>query len=230
MHKKNNFLNLTSLMPESAKKLLKTKGTQLIKQIGEDAIKGVIFDVLCGKNIRDSTEILTRRRIATLNAAMLVTFIKGSSHLENFLGNFPKLASDGLKEKQSKEDKMILQWMLGLTEKAYQNILRDNPDALDEYREKFINVSEEVIKNCKKEYGNLEGYVELSSEEFAKLDWKFLVYFVNTIGAQTLAIRGSEKSMYGKLFEKLILGTLLTILGFEYTIPGKANKIKRILD
>ena len=35
------------------------------------------------------------------------------------------------------------------------------------------------------------------------------------IGAQTLTIRGSEKSMYGKFFEKLVLGSLLTLLGFS---------------
>src|SRR3990172_192510 len=42
---------------------------------------------------------------------------------------------------------------------------------------------------------------------------------IKTIGAQTLAIRGSEKSAYGKLFEKLVLGSLLHILGFKHIAP-----------
>jgi len=46
-----------------------------------------------------------------------------------------------------------------------------------------------------------------------------MTYLLNTIGAQTLAIRGSEKSAYGKLFEKLVLGSLLHILGFKHITP-----------
>ena len=46
-----------------------------------------------------------------------------------------------------------------------------------------------------------------------------MTYLLNTIGAQTLAIRGSEKSAYGKLFEKLVLGALLCLLGFKYVTP-----------
>lgn len=228
MSTKNNFSTITSLLSKKAKDILLLKGTEIIKQIGKDAIKGVIFDVLCGKNIRDSTEILTRRRLATLNAGMLAMFVKGVSNSDKFIKSFPPIASDALKKRQKKEDKMILQWMLGLTEKAYQNILREKPEALDEYREKFVKTCEEVIKNCEDEYGCLDGKIELNSEIKAELNWQFLIYFMNTIGAQTLAIRGAEKSMYGKLFEKLIIGTLLTILGFEFTTPDKAKKLNRI--
>jgi len=228
MHKKNKSMKLTSLIPEDAKKLLKVEGIELIKQLGEEVIRGVVFDVLCGKNIRDSTEMLTRKRLATLNAAMLMMFIKGFVISDKFFEMFPKIAFNNLKKRQKKEDKMIFQWMIGLTNKAFQNILRDSPEALDEYNEKYVNICEEVIKNCKETYGNLGGYFEVNSKERAELDWKFLIYFMNTIGAQTLAIRGSDKSMYGKFFEKLILGSLLTILGFEYSKPEKAKKLKRI--
>jgi hypothetical protein len=44
------------------------------------------------------------------------------------------------------------------------------------------------------------------------------------IGSQTLAIRGSEKSMYGKFFERLVLGAVLTLLGFKQVeIPEKKH-------
>lgn len=48
-----------------------------------------------------------------------------------------------------------------------------------------------------------------------------------TIGRQTLAIRGSEKSTYGKLFERLVLGSVLAALGFEQTNvpPTKTSKV-----
>lgn len=50
-----------------------------------------------------------------------------------------------------------------------------------------------------------------------------MLYLLNTIGAQTLAIRGSEKSLYGKFFEKLVLGTLLHILGFQHVPYSSGN-------
>ena len=55
-----------------------------------------------------------------------------------------------------------------------------------------------------------------------------MTYLLNTIGAQTLAIRGAEKSAYGKLFEKLILGALLHILGFKHTSPEQSGQLNRV--
>jgi CfrBI-like restriction endonuclease len=60
------------------------------------------------------------------------------------------------------------------------------------------------------------------------LSWPVLTQIFTAIGAQTLAIRGSEKSMYGKLFEKFILGSLLTILGFSFVDINKLTKKKMV--
>ena len=57
------------------------------------------------------------------------------------------------------------------------------------------------------------------------LDWKNLIQVLSVIGAQTLTIRGSEKSTYGKLFERLILGSLLHILGFKLVDHNQKEKI-----
>jgi hypothetical protein len=43
-----------------------------------------------------------------------------------------------------------------------------------------------------------------------------------------VAIRGSEKSTYGKLFERLVLGSLLSILGFEIVSPEQPEKLERV--
>jgi hypothetical protein len=69
------------------------------------------------------------------------------------------------------------------------------------------------------DYGPLHGELNLEAGVKAEVDWLFLTYLLNAIGAQTLTIRGSEKSAYGKLFERLILGSLLSILGFEFLTP-----------
>lgn len=209
--------------------LLEASGNKLVQQIGIGVIKGVVYDVLTGKNLRDSTEVLTRRRVATLNLAITEMFIKGSSAQDDFLAQLPKLATEILQQKgNSKAERWMAQWLLGLNDKAFQNVLRDNPDALSNYREWYIKTCQEVVDNYQRESGTLTGELRLQSGDVAKINWLFLLYLSNTIGAQTLAIRGSEKSTYGKLFEKLILGSLLHILGFKLVNEDNPDRLRRV--
>ena len=212
--------SLSELMSPSALKLLTASGSNLVQQIGMDIVSGVILDVLTGRNIRDSTEVLTRRRIAALNLATVNLFVEGSAIDDDFVSQLPNLATEILsKSRLTKNERWIAQWALGLTDKAFQNVLRDNPDALTTYRDRYIQVCQEVVANQTREYGELRGDISLSSGAKAELNWLWLTYLLNTIGAQTLAVRGSEKSAYGKLFEKLVLGSLLHILGFKHVTP-----------
>jgi hypothetical protein len=197
---------LFRLLPKQAIDLLVTKGTGLIKQIGEDVIRGVIFDVMCGKNLRDSTEMLTRRRLALLNAAILIMFIRGQTKDKNFVLNTLSKASKTLQNRIPKEQRWVLQWLLGLTDKGFQNILRDRTEALEVYKTKYLEVCKDVVSMCAKEYGNLEGEIRLTNSDKAVINWNFIIGLLGTVGAQTLAIRGSEKATYGKLFERLVLG------------------------
>jgi len=223
------FNSLTELMAPSALKLLTASGDDFVKQMGIDVVRGVVFDILTGKNLRDSTEILTRRRLASLNLATVNLFLKGSSLSADFLKNLPQIASELLvRKKLAKSEKWFCQWVLGLTDKAFQNVLRDDPKAISEYRDRYIEACRDIISNHQKEFGELTGSLKISSEMMAEINWLFITYLLNTVGAQTLAIRGSEKSAYGKLFEKLILGSLLHILGFRYVSQGQAQKLKRV--
>jgi hypothetical protein len=211
--------SFSSLLSPASLKLLSASGTALISQIGIDVVRDVVFDVLCGKNLRDSTETLTRRRITALNMALVQLFVKGAHSSDEFISLLPHLASEILQRPRlNTNERRLAQWMLGLTGKAVQNVLRDNPALVAQYRDDYIEACQEIIQN-QAEYGNLVGAVDIQhgdSNFNAELDWQFLVYLMNAVGAQTLTIRGSEKSAYGKLFEKLILGSLLTILGFTY--------------
>lgn len=211
---------LTELISPADIDLLSASGSQLIKQIGLDVVRGVVLDILAGKNLRDSTEALTRRRIATLNLATVELFIKGSANSRDFVSRLPNIATDILANKNlSKTERWLAQWILGLTDKAFQNVLRDNPDAIGEYRDKYIQICEEVIAKRNREKGSLHGEITFNGDQKAHINWLWMTYLLNTIGAQTLAIRGSEKSAYGKLFEKLVLGSLLHILGFKHIKP-----------
>jgi hypothetical protein len=216
-------------MSPSALKLLEASGGDFVRQIGMDVIRSVVLDVLTGKNLRDSTEVLTRRRIATLNLATVNLFLQGSASLAEFVTQLPHLAADILARKRlTKSERWMAQWALGLTDKAFQNVLRDNPDALAGYRDRYIETCREVVARHVQEHGELTGTLTLDSGVVAEVNWLMLTYLLNAIGAQTLAIRGSEKSAYGKLFEKLILGSLLHILGFRHVSAEQPQPLKRV--
>lgn len=220
MSKKTVSNRLSELLDPAALRLLSAGGSELVREVGLDVVRGVVLDILRGRNLRDSTEVLTRRRIAALNLAMLILFLKGSSRSNEFIANLPKLSQDILSLRRvDKTDRWLAQWMLGLTDKAFQNVLRDDPAALVEYRERYVRACEEVIAAQVAEQGDLNGQIQTSSGLKAQIDWLWVTYLLNAVGAQTLAIRGSEKSTYGKLFEKLVLGTLLHILGFKHILP-----------
>ena len=73
-------------------------------------------------------------------------------------------------------------------------------------------------------YGDLSLNVRNEGVDYL-LQWPDLLRCMLALGAQTLSIRGSEKSMYGKLFEKFTLGSVLTVLGFQYVnITDKRKK------
>lgn len=210
--------------PESLE-LLAGTGADFIEQIGLDVIRDIILDVLTGKNLRDSTEAITRRRLSALNLAMLSLFLRGSASSPDFVSTMPRVASEMLARKRlSRSERWIAQWVLGLTDKAVQNVLRDDISLYESYTQRYIDACNEMIDHHRKIYGELSGTLHLDSGAEARIDWLFMVYLLNTIGSQTLTIRGSDKSLIGKLFEKLILGSLLSILGFQHVAPYQIGK------
>jgi hypothetical protein len=212
------------LEPESLE-LLAGSGDDFIEQIGLDVIRDIVLDVLTGKNLRDSTEAITRRRLSALNLAMLSLFLRESAGSSDFISKLPRIASEMLTRKGlPKSERWIAQWALGLTDKAVQNVLRDDRTLYESYTQHYIEASQEMIENHRKIYGELSGTLHLDGGVEAHIDWLFMAYLLNTIGSQTLTIRGSDKSLIGKLFEKLILGSLLSILGFQHVAPYQIGK------
>ena len=65
---------LSDLLGPEALNLLTGRGIDLIEQVGMDVVRDIILDIFIGKNLRDSTEILTRSRIVALNIALTSFF------------------------------------------------------------------------------------------------------------------------------------------------------------
>ena len=149
--------------------------------------------------------------------ALLHLFLQGTADSKDFVQNLPSIAADTLtRNRLAKSERWLANWLLGLTGKSVQNVLRDNPQLIEDYRQRYVETCSEIIAKNASMYGELTGTLKLGATREAEIDWLFMLYLMNTVGAQTLTIRGSEKSAYGKLFEKLVLGSLLSILGFTY--------------
>lgn len=211
---KNSIIRITDLMPKSGKNLISYSGNDVVSKVGVDVIKRIVGSILCGENVRNLTEDLTKRRIALINGALLIMLIKGCNSEKKFISRLPELAGKQLKEKNNKNDKDVLRWLLGLTGKGIQNIIRDNKHVLDEYIYRQKQSVTDLVNECRSNYGDIEGVLS-HEKDSTQLNWETIVPILNIIGTSTLAIRGAEKSLYGKLFEHLVLGSCLTILGFK---------------
>ncbi len=220
---------ISDFIPALGAELSSYKGSELIDRIGENVVKEVVASVLCGENVRSLTETLTRRRLMLSNASMLVTFLGASSQIQNLVGQSSKIIAEELATKRlSKEKKLYLTWLAGLTEKSIQNVLRGHDEEeLKNYLEDLEKSLSESAKKAKSAFGILSGNLKLGNYENT-ISWEGILFLFTAIGAQTLAIRGSEKSMYGKIFEKFILGSMLSILGFQRIDPKKSTKSDKV--
>lgn len=215
---------LADLYPLAAQQLLTAGGKELVTRLGVDAVKSVILAVLKGENLRNETERLTRRKIAISTGALTMFFLRGMAKDPSFLASLPNKAFVARKSgRLSKQQRWVLNWMLGLTDKGVQNVLRDDMHAGAAYVSEYTKALADAVAQFEKDYGSVHGTLELKTGNSEKvstaIDWNFLVQFLSAAGTQALTIRGSDKSTYGKLFERLILGSVLHSLGFTQIDP-----------
>lgn len=226
---------IDEFFPEKGKLVLTANGKEFIEKLGVETARQVILAVLRGENIRTQTEPLTRRRVAIATGAMISLFAKGWAEIDDFTEKLSDLALEQMDStSQSKKDTFWpAQWLIGLTGKSIQNVLRSNPDLRQSYVQDFENAIEEASQRCREDFGDISmnlGYIvdgELKQSP-RPLNWKDLTRLSTAIGATTLTIRGSEKATYGKLFERLILGSVLTILGFQHVENAQSNKLEKV--
>jgi hypothetical protein len=224
MPKKGQNITLDDLFPEGGRILLTGTGREFVEHIGVGAIRNSILSVMLGDNIRTQTEPISRRKITIVSAALITLFLQGHIKVANFSEKISEIAVAqlGARGKRDKGSRWIAQWVIGLTQKQFQNVLRSENEGLAAYVTDFEAAIKEAADKCHDEFGDLRmglGFVENSKDQHVQLSWEDIARLTTAIGSQTLAIRGSDKSMYGKLFERLILGSCLTILGFSYVHP-----------
>jgi hypothetical protein len=223
-----NSNEILNFYPKSGLELLDAGGRDLVEKLGVEAVRQVILAVMKGENLRNRTELLTRRKIALSSGALLVFFLNGLKSNPKFLEELPERALFLLKDKSlTKQQRWIINWMLGLTDKAVQNVLRDDVHGSTTYHQNYVEALSDVAKQLEKDFGVIGGAFESVSgrkKSSISIDWVFVLHLLGAAGTQAMTIRGSDKSTYGKLFERLILGSLLHILGFSLIEPEKDKK------
>jgi hypothetical protein len=218
----------SNLIPDLGRIHTKYTAKEMIDRVGQEIINNVVCSILLGGNVRSLTEGLTRRRILLSNASLFLTYLKSMKLFDDLESNISSIIQkELLSGKLSSDEKIFLQWFLGLTGKSIQNVLRSNPEEVKTFLTKFDLSLKTISNELNNEFGEIQTHINIDNENYL-LEWPNLLRIFYSIGTQTLALRGSEKSMYGKLFEKLTLGSLLTILGFEFVNPKVSMKTSKV--
>ncbi len=206
-------MTLASNFPDQARDLLMVTGKNLMNTLGLPELRRIVSQLLNGVNLRLATEPLTQKRLHLLNVALIQTY---SRIIESgiTLDEFVQIAYKELQNpKTNRVDKIILRWMLGLTGKLADNVLRAEEAAADQYLKDMQETLGFAATHGDKNFGSV-----LSTSNAKPIDWNWGLSLLMAIGAQTLATRGSEKSLYGKFFEKMALGSVLSILDFKLAV------------
>jgi hypothetical protein len=213
---------------ELGKNNIKATRTDFTSTIGVDGMKDIIRKVLLGGNVRDITEFITQRRLISSYAAMIDLFVNTLISKTGNIQEYSDYVARDLECARGNEQKTLDLWLMGLTKKGLDNIVRDEAN-LASYKDSFAVSTTETIADIQEKFGGLSGTLKLNGVEI-NLDWNVLSLLCIALGSQTLSIRGSAKSMNGKLFEKLILGSLLTIMGFRYCSapPARMQKTDKL--
>lgn len=197
----------------------KNSGKNLINIVGEEAFYSTVLGVLQGHNLREQTEFLTRARVTIVALSIWKMFFDIQKCRKSDADFTVSILNDAIyvlsnKKYFDKQTVWLAMWALGLNEKAFSNILRNDKDKLDSYRDRLLEVLVDSVRkiDAKNAHSISLSYIDCDGSKNAWLD----LAMINTlIGNSALAIRGSDKSTYGKLFEKLILGSVLELLGFQ---------------
>ncbi|MFR5098469.1 CfrBI family restriction endonuclease [Clostridium perfringens] len=209
----SNHEHLYDAYNYKGKELITANGKDFISTLGDSNLLNIIEGVLLGDNVRDLTETITRARLLISNASILDLFLKTNLNELN-TENYFNLLSKMLTLSSNDDERILSLWMLGLTKKGLDNIVRGQQNLI-QYTDRLKRTFTNSTTTINSHFGELSGEIVLNGKKIS-INWEFFNRLFTIIGAQTLTVRGSSKSMNGKLFEKLILGSLFTLLGFTF--------------
>jgi len=229
--KDNASAELDGLFPASLTDLLTAGGAEFLERVGPDVVRRSVLQVLLGHNVRTQTEPLTRQRIAEVGGGVLAMFEKGHRLNPDFFRRLSSLAASRVQRGGTRENAWPAQWALGLTGKGIQNVLRSDIGALDAFCETLDRAISLAAVSLTEKIGPLSMALRIGIDpvnDSPTLGWADVLRILTAIGCAELTIRGSDKSRYGKLFERLVLGSVLTLLGFHLDNRRAGSRNSRV--
>jgi hypothetical protein len=116
-------------------------------------------------------------------------YLRGQAADPEFAEQLPRLArAEFLRAGTDALDKLILLWVLGLTNKQVQNVLRSDAKAWDEYVAMFTETVDRASTDATKTYGALSGNIKTTQNAAAVVTWKWTAHLLAAVGSQTLGI------------------------------------------
>ncbi|MBL4998779.1 hypothetical protein CU014_2628 [Enterococcus xinjiangensis] len=213
--KYNSHFRIVNNYKNEATKVIKGGAKTLLSQLGDQSIDNIVISVLQGGNVRDVTELITRTKLLLSNAALLDLLLSLNNESDINIKEFFEYLKKNIQLSADNSENMLLTlWTLGLTKKSLDNIVRGRAN-LEEYINNLNRTLDEAVSNIEDLFGNISGEINLNGK-IIEVNWDFISLLFTAIGAQTLTIRGSDKSTNGKFFERLILGSSLSMMGFQY--------------
>lgn len=110
-------------------------------------------------------------------------------------------------------------------------MLRGDSGALNAYLRSFESAIAQAARNLESRLGPLDFRVSIGTSQGdarPALGWPQALRLVTVLGCAELAVRGSDKSRYGKLFERLVLGGVLSILDFALSALRSGRARRRV--
>jgi len=117
-----------------------------------------------------------------------------------------------------------------LTDKLADNVLRGDAEQLPKYLASFeaaiTDSADRILEDC----GRISMQFAMPGigKSTKNLNWSDITRLTTAIGCAALTIRGSDKSIYGKIFERLVLGSVLSILGFDFVKRDDSESKKMV--
>ena len=109
---------------------IKATSSDFINMVGEEGVKDIVKKVFLGDNVRDVTEFITQRRLINSYSAMLELYLKTFNLHNDSIKEFIEFIAKDL-QKTKGDAKLLDLWLLGLTKKGLDNIVRTEENIVD---------------------------------------------------------------------------------------------------
>jgi hypothetical protein len=182
-----------------------------------DFVRGAVLHLMCGGNYRDITERCVRERLNICHSWLLSVAHQARA---KFGATWAKTLLKNLLNSSDKHQVMkdLQFWLVGLMKKTAENLelKPTEPKEFLEFLDAMFAACQNVAANARWPSGNVTiGLVNEKTRQTELLGLDESLWLLQIVGASTLTLRGSNKAIFGKRFERAFLRASLELLGLK---------------